>query len=340
MRPLRRASRGAAAACGFSLIELMVSLVLGLLLAAGALSIFLSARASFRTTEDLSRVQESSRVAFELLARDVREAGGNHCASSIRLANVVAERDDAYWRNWPSGFSGVGGGSAFAAPAFGFGSGAGARVAGTDGLELHSTEDLGLYLTAPMASATAELPVNRPPADVRAGDVLMVCDFRLASLFRATGVSANALAHGSGAGANCSAGFSRELALLCRDDSLVPAAAWHRYGANAVVTRPRMLRWFVGYNDRGGRSLYRAVLYSGAAQPAADEVAEGVVQMSLSYLAEGQASYQAAAAVSDWSRVKAVRVELTLQSERASAIDNQPLTRTVSTVLALRNRNS
>ncbi|ATE71154.1 PilW family protein [Lysobacter capsici] len=326
-----RASRG------LSLIELMVALVLGLLLTMGALSIFLASRAAFRTTEDLSRVQEASRVAFELMARDVREAGGNQCSASILTNNIVAEREGAYWKNWSTAFKGFGGDAPFTAPAQGFGGGAGARVAGSDGLELHSTEDLGVYLTSAMTSKDSALTVNALPASVRANDVLMVCDFRLVSLFKATAVSVSSIDHGTSG--NCSSGFTRHVELACEDDK-IPPEAWHLYGTNSVVARPRAVRWFIGNNDRGGRSLFRTVLYSDTSPGSAAEVAEGIDQMRIQYLVDGQNAYQAAAAVTDWPKVKAARVELSLQSERNSGTEGQAVARTVSATLSLRNRSN
>ncbi|MGO1069174.1 PilW family protein [Lysobacter sp. CA199] len=322
---------------GLSLIELMVALVLGLLLTMGALSIFLASRAAFRTTEDLSRVQEAARVAFELMARDVREAGGNQCPSSIRTSNIVAEREGAYWKNWNTVFRGFGGETAYSAPVQGFGDGEGARAAGTDGLEVHSTKDLGVYLTAAMTAKDSALAINALPPSIRANDVLMVCDFRLVSLFKATAVAAGSVEHGRGG--NCSAGFTRQVALACEDEKL-PPEAWHLYGVNSVVARPRSVRWFVGNNGRGGKSLYRTVMHSDAATPGADEVAEGVEQMRIQYLVDGESAYQAAAAVADWSKVKAARVELSLQSERKSGDDGKAIGRTVSATLSLRNRSN
>ncbi|SDY06152.1 PilW family protein [Lysobacter enzymogenes] len=330
-------SPAAGAQRGLSMIELMVALVLGLLLTMGALSIFLASRSAYRTTEDLSRVQEAARIAFELMARDVREAGGNQCAESVRTGNVVSERDDAYWQNWKHSLRGVGATADFVAPALGFGTAAGTRVSGTDGLELHSSEDLGIYLTQAMTAKDSALTVNAIPADVRANDVLVVCDFRLVSYFRATAVSGGAIEHGTGG--NCSAGFTRFTDLTCNDDK-IPLEAWHLYGANAVVGRPRAVRWFVGNNARNGKSLYRAVLYSGGAAPAADEVAEGISQMQIQYLSDGDNAYRAASEVADWSKVKAARAVLTLESERKSGTGGEAIGRTVTATLSLRNRNS
>ena len=61
---------------GLSLIELMIALLLGLLVVGGAIGIFTSNRRAYNATESLSRVQENARVAFEMMSRDVREAGG------------------------------------------------------------------------------------------------------------------------------------------------------------------------------------------------------------------------------------------------------------------------
>ncbi|MCR6626716.1 MAG: prepilin-type N-terminal cleavage/methylation domain-containing protein [Pseudoxanthomonas sp.] len=66
---------------GFSLIELMVALVLGLLVAGAALAILQSNQATYRSNEGLNRVQENARIAFELMSRDIRAAGGTACSN-------------------------------------------------------------------------------------------------------------------------------------------------------------------------------------------------------------------------------------------------------------------
>lgn len=61
---------------GFSLIELMVALVLGLVLIGGVINIFVTNQQAFRTNENLARLQENARISFELTAREIRQAGG------------------------------------------------------------------------------------------------------------------------------------------------------------------------------------------------------------------------------------------------------------------------
>src|SRR3546814_13863371 len=76
-------------AAGFSLVELMVAMVLGLLVSGSAIGIFISNRQANRATDSLSRIQENARTAFELMARDVREAGGNPCGRNLLVTSVI-----------------------------------------------------------------------------------------------------------------------------------------------------------------------------------------------------------------------------------------------------------
>jgi len=60
---------------GFTLIELMVGLTLGMLLSLVVAQLFSNSREASRATEDGARVQESARFATEVLGRTVRIAG-------------------------------------------------------------------------------------------------------------------------------------------------------------------------------------------------------------------------------------------------------------------------
>ncbi len=59
---------------GLTLVELMVALALSLLLLAGTIQIFISSKQSYRVQDALSRLQENSRAAVDLLSRDIRAA--------------------------------------------------------------------------------------------------------------------------------------------------------------------------------------------------------------------------------------------------------------------------
>lgn len=60
---------------GISLIELMIAMTIGLLIALGVTQAYLSGLGTQRAQTDVSRAQESGRFAFEILARSLRKAG-------------------------------------------------------------------------------------------------------------------------------------------------------------------------------------------------------------------------------------------------------------------------
>lgn len=64
---------------GLSLVELMISITLGLILMTGVVQMFLSSRAVFGTQQGMSRIQETGRLAIDFLARDVRMAAHYGC---------------------------------------------------------------------------------------------------------------------------------------------------------------------------------------------------------------------------------------------------------------------
>lgn len=69
---------------GFGLIELMIAMVLGLLVLGAAIAVFQSNQRTFSANEGQNRVQEGARVAFEMMSRDIRAAGGTTCSYLAR----------------------------------------------------------------------------------------------------------------------------------------------------------------------------------------------------------------------------------------------------------------
>ncbi len=60
---------------GFSLIEMMIAMALGLLLLLVISTVFVSSRQTFREQEDNARIQESGRFALEIMGRSIKQAG-------------------------------------------------------------------------------------------------------------------------------------------------------------------------------------------------------------------------------------------------------------------------
>ncbi|MEO8998342.1 MAG: PilW family protein [Rhodanobacter sp.] len=71
---------------GFTLIELMVAMVLGLLVAAGIVTVFASTSSSNKAQTQLARLQEEGRFAITRLSADLRMANGQYCTNSGGVA--------------------------------------------------------------------------------------------------------------------------------------------------------------------------------------------------------------------------------------------------------------
>jgi len=67
---------------GLTLIELMVAMVLGLVVAAGIITVFLSTSSSHRIQTQLARLQEDGRFAITRLITDLRMANAQYCSNS------------------------------------------------------------------------------------------------------------------------------------------------------------------------------------------------------------------------------------------------------------------
>ena len=68
---------------GIGLVELMVAMVLGLILIAGVIEIYLSSKVSYRTIEAMARLQENARYAMYHIQKELRMAGYTDCSPDI-----------------------------------------------------------------------------------------------------------------------------------------------------------------------------------------------------------------------------------------------------------------
>jgi type IV pilus assembly protein PilW len=120
-----------------------------------------------------------------------------------------------------------------------------------------------------------------------------------------------------------------------------------QYADNAVIAKFSSSVWYIGNNDRGGRSLFRKVLNG-----TPEEVTEGVQDMDLEYLIPGDNAYTTAGSVlaTEWKDVTAVRIDLNLEAAAGALSANEirgtnvdgtaaaAISRQLSHVVTLRNR--
>ena len=196
-------------ASGFGLIELMISLVLGLLVLGAAFAVFQSNQATYRSNEGINRIQESARVAFELISRDLRAAGGSACSNASMVettdANSLAFQDTPV----------TGSATEFTATS---GDDTAYRVSDS------TANSVTIVLPAGMTTATDAF---------KAGDLLLLCNARktFVTEVAAGGVGTNTLTFT----APLPAGYEPT-----KDEFAPPAAV--------VIARLRNVRWYVSGN--------------------------------------------------------------------------------------------
>ena len=331
------------AAQGLTLVELMVALVQGLLLLGAVVSLFTTTRESYRTNEALARMQESSRYAFEILARSLREAGGIPCGSNLPTANVLNNASTTWWANWGKGIQGYEGNDNTFPKSFGTGDAD--RAAGTDAVIVWSgTGDSGVTIVEHNPNS-AQFKVNTNAHGLNDGDIVMACDYCQAAIFQVNSSNVT-IVHNTGTGnpGNCSKGLGYPT--QCTTNGNL-----HTFAEGGTITKLAAHAWYVGCNGRSscgtpaGRSLYRLRLGNkkGTNLAAAEEVVNGVWDLQLQYLmrdASGvlDTQYRDATAVTDWSRVVAVRLELTTRTGENVGTTGAPLERKWYAVVTLRNR--
>lgn len=313
MNPRIRSRR----AHGFSLVELMVGLLLGLIVTGAAIAVFLSNQQTYRATEGLGRVQEGMRTAFELMAHDLRAAGGNGCNNSSTPTDGLTLNTGNWWavalsdNTWTTNaLTGYEQGTDFGTGTPSIGTSTGSRVSATDAVQMFSAGDVSVSVAADDGSSM--FTVNSSSHDFVANDMLLVCDANYAAVFNATSVSGTSVGHPS---------FSH---------------TYYDSAQVATLTRVNAVRWYVAYNSDSGTSLYRSRVYAGAEQT--EEVAANVSDMQLTYLVTDATEYVKASAVTDWTTVTAVRIVLTVGSPDKVGTDGKVLSRTLVAVVELRNR--
>lgn len=331
-----------AAQRGFSLIEMMVALMLGLLVVAAAGSLFLSNRRVYGTTASINRIQENQRIAFEMLARDIREAGGNPCTRNIVNMLDTTKPGGSYFTSWANGLSG----SDATGPN------------GSDDITLSLANGPSIMVDS-NAEPSAELGLSSV-GDIETGDIVMVCNAEVGAIFQATNVASDKIGHNAGSGdpGNLEKPFQIDQETFDKSTAaqkgycfLPPATGANPNclnppsGSPAQVVRPFAVRWYLANNGRNGTSLYRQVVMNGGATaetPA--EIAEGVTGMQITYKVGTASDYVAAAAGPAWKQVTAVHAQLTFQAARGAltkgdvqGTDNAVLTRSLDDYILLRN---
>lgn len=339
---------------GFTLIELMIAMILGLVVIAGVTSVFLAGQQSFRTNNALANVEDGSRIAFELMARDIREAGQTGCDStSNRISNVLnngphgpsggTAGPSTWWADWGNAVHGYPDSSGNDPALTG-----GNQVPGTASLHILSGGNLAASVVPNPGSSTqnaANITLNQASNELQVGDVVIVCSYTgtvpHATILQITNFKQGntIVVHNTGTGTpgNCSKGLGYPT--LCDGAN----GSQYMFPPNSLIAKLTAADWYIGYNGNGnGKSLYRMALQnngSGKITSVPQEMVRNVTGMSITYLQPPNTNFVTAANVTDWSVVSAARVTLTLESTfQRATVDAKPVVRQYSATTTIRNR--
>lgn len=281
---------------GVTLVELMIALVIGLILTAGATQIFLGSKETYRTSEALSRVQENGRMALQLLAREIRQADYFGCQDN--LTSVFSQL------NPTADFDPLGDGGLDVTDNTG--------PNGTDGITLRSAKaDDDLYLTNQPSGSAETLTMNEPRA-VAEGDIMIITDCRQADMLQVTNDpinnSSDQVNHNSG---NFGPPGNQNVNLA------------GNYGPGTTALRFREVEYGITQDD--GRFFLSRAVNQDTFASTAENIIPGVVDFQLTYGVDSGGDavvdyYVSGAGMSelDEDEIVAVRIDMIVQSEETN----------------------
>ncbi|MBA1146522.1 PilW family protein [Ectothiorhodospiraceae bacterium WFHF3C12] len=304
---------------GFSIVELMVALVVGLVLMTGVVQVYVSNKQTSQMTESLSRMQENGRFTLDLLTREIRMAGFMPCRITTEVANVLNPTSGGPASSF--GGAGVVGieGSDASLPSFG--TSAGDRVTDTDAFWLQGGGNRTFQVNNHQPAASSAAFFLNDVNTLEDGDVVLVCDTQQASVFQVTNTQSSneTVVHNTG-GSVSPGNCVRELG-YSSDPCTSPVG--YTYGSDAVLVQFKSVAYYIGVSGDGSdTALYRQRLQNsgGSSSYVREELIRGVENMQLQYGldtdADGQIEeYQDASSVSDWQEVRTVRMGLLIRSD-------------------------
>jgi type IV pilus assembly protein PilW len=294
---------------GFSLVELMVSITIGLILTAGALSVLYTSKLTYNENERVARLQENGRAAIELMLRDMRAGGFKGCNQVTTINNTLATPTGLLWN--------------FAEPVQGFEAGATSWSPAVDaaitsprtGSDIFAVRtsriDAPSFTTnASMASSTGSITVNNPAGQtLPTPATLMISDCADATVFVGTGFSTttgiSTITHANDLGVAFRAG-----------SRVTPVDTIVYYIRDSGTVR----------NGVRNPSLWRIV-----GNNAADELVEGIEAMQVRYGVDTDNDrlvneYRDASGVTNWGRVISVSIALLIRSLEPTSPTNESRT--------------
>jgi len=316
---------------GFSLVELMVAMTIGLIILLALGRLFVGTKKSYNTQDALARMQENGRIAMHLLIRDVRMAGYYGCFDNIDKINSTLnpvsgydpflakyqvegmEKSSGTW--YPSG-------TTSAKPDAGM-------KADTDALSLRMLDASNpISIEQEMPNSSASLFVNAGHG-LQTGDIIMVTDCQSGDIMQLTNVNPNGASSGKDDLVHNAGGGSP-------GNSTQKLQKPYSKGAKVMKFVDRI--YYVADKDPSGKAIV-PTLYRKDNMKTPEPLVEGVESMQVLYgvdtdgdkvpnvyLKAGVAGLQTEG---EWSKVKAVRVILLTRTIAGQSTDVNPADYTI-----------
>ncbi len=303
---------------GFSIVELMVALLLGLFLVSGVTAMYLSSKQTYRMTDNLSRLQESLRFSLEFMTRDIRMVGYMPCRFPPLNTNAISGSTDWHLDYFNFGIRGYEGGiSTFPAEI------SSEVVDGSDAIAILKG---GVYAgTVAFHDDTVSrftLQDAFPGEEFQQGEVALVCDPRQAALFQVSSSAAGAgtINYGSNSGiapgnTTTDIGVFGEDAQITPYEPVIYYVAPSSFNPNVRALKMRVLE---ADSSSGPETI----------QMAEEELLEGIETMQILYgvdvdndqVADRYVSANDVSAA-EWPSVITVRLGLLMSTGEEVAID-------------------
>lgn len=280
--------RNAKSQCGLTLIEMMIAMLIGVFLMAGAVQIFSSAKQAYQLQENLSRLQENGRFAMDILTKDIRMSGFSGCSSKKSANNIATPvspspnpatlptatvtapivtpptagasigingaegqdvTTDVTTNNWNS----------TAYPAACGTSPSNQCIAAADIISIQSANSCGGQLTATTTATQIQISANNT-CKISANDVLIISNCSTADIFVANNVNSN--------------GTTITYNTSTQNSSKGLSAT---YGTDAEILNAKLISYYIRKNGSGVSALYRVdntKIASGTTNP--EELIEGI----------------------------------------------------------------
>jgi type IV pilus assembly protein PilW len=306
---------------GFTLIEMMVSMLIGMAVMAGALQILVQGKINFITERELAVLQENARFAFKLFQDEIHMAGYNSCgAAAQNIANSIIGAA-ASWELNGTGIQGYEHEAGTASLPVQIRADV---AAGTDVVVLRKG-DSSSYLVSHHTAATSRFNLNKTH-DIDPGDIVVVAapDCQQVGYFQAVAATAAYVTHTTGnavSPGNCTSSLAGSFA--CGSGG----ASARAYPPGSVLMKLISHAYYVGPSEVSDDipALFRERLgiVTNKAATWSEELVQGVENLQVQYgidLDGGDSAMAADVYVNaddvriDWAKVRSVRISLRLRS--------------------------